>query len=126
MLPSHDDHQNAKKTKVSTDFKDIDGQGILQFDWLRTFRAIIEETDFFQTCSFRKIKQNIVIYLIQGEKRLNGLNLCQKILEKILGLFPKIRDFLKDSASPDFGSDFLTSDKISEKFYDPSLRKSVN
>ena len=56
MLPSHDDYQNAKKSKVSTDFKDVDGHGILQFYWLRTFRAIIEETDFFQACSFRRIK----------------------------------------------------------------------
>ena len=56
MPPSHDDYQNAKKTKVSTDFKDVDGQGILQFYWLRTFRAITEETDFFQACSFRRIK----------------------------------------------------------------------
>ena len=66
-----------------------------------------------------------------GKKRhINGLIFRQKPknlnLEEFWGFLPKMRNFLKNSAVSVFAKDPLTSYEISEKSFEPFLRKSVN
>ena len=95
-----------------------------QKSWLvESVLAITEELDFSQTCGFCSIIKNTVI----KKRHINGLNFWQNPETSILDeyFFLKKNNFLSEK----FGSTSLwhwTSGKISEKYYEPFFRKSVD
>ena len=122
MLPSFNNYpygKNLRDRLIHSSY--IDDQRILQSDWLRAFKAISEELDFPQICSFHRATKNTVIHHLWGRKRhMNGLNFLKKpkkpIFEELLDFFPKRRLFLKKLALSVF--DTLTTSKTSGKSYE--------